>query len=226
MPAEKSSTASSTRNQPPSTKSPAVRRSARQRRRTARSSASIPISASGTIQPAWSPRPVPKMRQGLRAPPKAIASVGRCRPVGLGAAGCGAAGARRRGLAALRGEVASLGRRRRHVDPGAHQRVELRPGEVDLRRATGSALLPADAPEAVVAELQLELRVVDAAADVGALRGGREVDRERPRDRRPRRAPHRRRRAARSAAAASPARRRGSRGRSPARTEAPRATSC
>ena len=70
MPAEKSSAASSTTNQPPSTNSTAVRRS-RQRLPTANQIASSPNTASGTSQPAWSPRLWLKMRTGLRAPPNA-----------------------------------------------------------------------------------------------------------------------------------------------------------
>jgi hypothetical protein len=183
----------------------------------------MPISASGTSQPAWPPSPLPKIRTGTAraaerqiGPDSALASLRRRRgaracvrpPVGV----CSRSSAARR-------------RRARRSTPGTHERRVCAGVSLLLRRAR-PALLAADAAEAVVAELELELRVRDEVlptngrCEAGVRSTASDHDTATPRT------PPRPRSAARTAAARIPARTPGSRGRSPARTATPRATSC
>ena len=186
-------------------------------------SAIMPISASGTSQPAWSPRPVPKIRTGLRVPPNGIgrrraARRPRDRRRWRACGRVGAADAR---------EVAPLGGRRR-----ASPRLAARAAQV-WRRVSGAAW---STPGRPAARRRARSRCSrsragtpsssSAAADVRALRRRRQIDGERPR-----RGDDQEHRAGSEELRDAPPQRargahRGSRRRCRARTAAPPATSC
>ena len=170
MPPAKLSTSASTANQPPSTIKPGRRLSrARRRLRRGRRDAASASRAEREREQATDPAALPAelaVEQPQRARPHRRAADAARMAVARAWAQTG-------GTAGPPSAVAP------DVDSGSV--ITGAPGR--RRICPGAPSSPSDAPEAVVGEREPELGVVQRAAHVGALPGGREVDEEQPGER-------------------------------------------